>query len=105
MVRDDAWVRVAGLVVCPHRPPTRSGRRVLFVSLEDEFGLVDAVLFEPVYQAYGHWVLTHPVVIVEGRLQRRGRGLSVIVHRVEPYRPIQVANRFPEPVEQVCLRV
>jgi DNA polymerase III alpha subunit len=66
MVRDGAWVKVAGLVVCPHRPPTRSGRRVLFVSLEDEFGLVDAVLFEPVYQAYGHWVLTQPLVIVEG---------------------------------------
>jgi error-prone DNA polymerase len=105
MVRDGAWVKLAGLVVCPHRPPTRSGRRVLFVSLEDEFGLVDAVLFEKVYQAYGHWVLTQPMVIVEGHLQRRGRGLSVVVHRVEPYRPVRVTNGFPEPVEQVCLRV
>jgi len=105
MVRDGAWVKLAGLVVCPHRPPTRSGRRVLFVSLEDEFGLVDAVLFEKVYQAYGHWVLTQPLVIVEGHLQRRGRGLSVIVQRVEPYRPVHVTNGFPEPVEQVCLRV
>jgi hypothetical protein len=42
---------------------------------------------------------------VEGHLQRRGRGLSVIVQRVEPYRPVHVTNGFPEPVEQVCLRV
>ena len=84
--RDGARVRAGGLVVCPHRPPTRSGRRVLFFSLEDEFGMVDAVMFERVYQAYGHWVLTQPLVIAEGRVQRRGRGASLIVERAEPYR-------------------
>ncbi len=84
--RDGTWARVGGLVVCPHRPPTRSGRRVLFFSLEDEFGMVDAVMFERAYQAYGHWVLTEPVVIAEGRVQRRGRGVSLIAERAYPWR-------------------
>lgn len=86
-LRDGAWVSTAGLVVCPHRPPTRSGRKVLFACLEDEFGLTDVVLFEQVYQSYGHWMLTQPMVVVEGRVQRRGRGISLIVYGVTPYRP------------------
>lgn len=59
---------------------------MLFACLEDEFGLTDVVLFEPVYQAYGHWMLTQPMVVAEGCLQRRGRGVSLIVYRVTPYR-------------------
>ncbi len=82
---DGRKVRVAGLVVSPHRPPTRSGRKVLFFSLEDEFGLVDAVMFENTYQAFGHWVITQPIVVVEGVLRRRGRGISLIAHNARAY--------------------
>lgn len=83
--RDGAGVCVGGLVVCPHRPPTRSGRRVLFFCLEDEFGLVDVVMFERVYQAYGHWVLTQPLVIVGGRVQRRGQGVNLMAEWAMPW--------------------
>lgn len=93
--RDGTWVSTAGLVVCPHRPPTRSGRRVLFACLEDEFGLTDVVLFEQAYQSYGHWMLTQPLVIVEGRIQHRGQGTSLIVYRVAPYHPPATDDRHP----------
>ena len=46
-------VQVAGLVICPHRPPTRSGRTVVFLTLEDEFGLADVTIFENIHKRYG----------------------------------------------------
>jgi len=39
-------VRAAGLVVRPHRPPTKSGKTVVFLSLEDEYGLTDITVFD-----------------------------------------------------------
>ncbi|HOJ22114.1 MAG TPA: hypothetical protein PLU39_16085 [Armatimonadota bacterium] len=48
-----AVINVAGLAIRPHRPPTRSGRTVVFFSLEDEHGMLDITTFEDVYQRYG----------------------------------------------------
>jgi len=65
-------VKVAGILFRPHRPPTRSGRVTVFMSLEDEFGLIDIVVFEDVYQRYGQLIFapqTGPLV-VEGVLQK-----------------------------------
>jgi len=48
-----AVINVAGLTIRPHRHPTRSGRTVVFFSLEDEHGMLDITTFEDVYQRYG----------------------------------------------------
>jgi len=69
--RSGKWVKVAGLVVMPHRPPTKSGRTVVFFSLEDETGMIDVTVFESVYQRCGKAIFTQPVVTVTGRLDRR----------------------------------
>ncbi|MFZ5924532.1 MAG: DNA polymerase III subunit alpha [Bacillota bacterium] len=75
-------VRVAGLVVRPHRPPTRSGKTVVFFSLEDETGLIDVTVFEDIYRRCGGVMFTSPVVIVEGRLERRGNMPSITAFTV-----------------------
>ncbi|MFO7171882.1 MAG: DNA polymerase III subunit alpha [Bacillota bacterium] len=79
-----APVRVAGLVIRPHRPPTRSGRVVVFFSLEDETGLIDVTVFEDVYLRYGHLIFQEPrpPLAVFGRVERRGRGVSVTAYRI-----------------------
>ncbi|MGB9920066.1 MAG: DNA polymerase III subunit alpha [Moorellales bacterium] len=79
-------VKVAGLPVRPHRPPTRSGRLVVFFSLEDETGLTDVTVFEDVYQRYGHWLFGPEAgpVRVMGRLERRGRGISITAKWIGP---------------------
>lgn len=81
-----ANVRAAGVVISPHRPPTRSGRTVVFFSLEDEFGLLDVTVFEDVYHRYGQLIFTdpRPPLAVAGRLERRGNGASIIAHRIKP---------------------
>ncbi len=78
-------IRSAGIPVRPHRPPTKSGRTVVFLSLEDETGLVDVTVFPRTYAEYGHLIfsdVSSPLVI-EGRVERRGEGVSIIADRME----------------------
>jgi len=78
-------VRIGGLVVRPHRPPTKSGKIVVFLSLEDEFGLVDVNIFQDVYQKYGGLIFGGKRVpmVVTGKIQRRGQGMSVTAWKLE----------------------
>ncbi|HBT46467.1 MAG TPA: error-prone DNA polymerase [Peptococcaceae bacterium] len=81
-------VKVAGWPVRPHRPPTRSGKTVVFFSLEDETGLLDVTVFEDIYQKYGH-LLFRPETVplkVTGILQRRGEGVALVAQEIFPFR-------------------
>ncbi|NLO04552.1 MAG: DNA polymerase III subunit alpha [candidate division WS1 bacterium] len=69
---DGDRVRVAGIIVARARPPTRSGRTAIFISLEDELGLIDVAVFEDAYQKCGRALYTSPVICVEGKLTRLG---------------------------------
>ncbi len=86
-VRDRARVRVSGVLVMVHTPPTRSGRRVMFVTLEDETGLVDLVVFPQVQERWAREIFTWEVLTVEGRVKKEGAGeqsVTVVVERVLP---------------------
>lgn len=76
-------VSAAGIVIRPHRPPTKSGRTVVFLTLEDEFGMIDVTVFEKVYHKYGHLIFTEPALIVWGKLEQRGNAKSITAQRVE----------------------
>ena len=70
--RNGRRAKVTGVIIRPHRPPTKSGRTVVFFTLEDETGLLDVTVFESVYQRCGKAIFTRPIVTVTGRLERRG---------------------------------
>lgn len=76
---NNAVVQVCGLLFRPHRPPTRSGRITVFLSLEDEFGLTDVTVFEDIYMQYGHLIFgpQEGALLVKGQVHRRGKGVSV----------------------------
>lgn len=78
-------VQVVGCLIRPHRPPTRSGRLVVFFSLLDETGLLEARLSEKGYQRFGQWLFgrVQPVVAVTGKTEPAG--LSVLA--LEPWYP------------------
>lgn len=83
-----ARVRITGLLVIIHMPPTKSGKRVIFLTLEDETGLIDLVAFPKAQDRHARALLTNEVQTVEGKLQRQGRGgvsTSIIVSRVIPH--------------------
>ncbi|MDO8589423.1 MAG: DNA polymerase III subunit alpha [Armatimonadota bacterium] len=78
-------VKLAGVVVVCMRPPTKSGTIVVFITLEDEEGLADFVVFPKVYEQYGKVIYNNPALIIEGKLQKMGkRGISILVRKVSP---------------------
>ncbi|MDY6989217.1 MAG: OB-fold nucleic acid binding domain-containing protein [Thermodesulfobacteriota bacterium] len=75
-------VKAAGRVIIIHTPPTRSGKRVLFLTLEDEEGLFDLTVFEDVLARCAKKILSSTVLLVEGVMNRFGlRGVSVVARR------------------------
>ena len=77
-------VRVGGLVVARQRPSTAAG--VVFVLLEDEFGVINLIVPPAVYERHRLAVRTEPLMLVEGRLERYARGggaINVLVNRID----------------------
>jgi error-prone DNA polymerase len=90
-------VKVGGLPVRPHRPPTRSGKTVVFLSLEDEKGLIDVTVFDRTYQRYGRLLFTDPTppLAVEGTIEHRGKAVTVIARRIDTLTGALVPGRGP----------
>lgn len=77
--RGDA-VRYAGVLTALQCPPPAKG--TAFITLEDELGSVDLVLRKEIYESHKKLIRYSSVLIIEGRLQRRGTGVSVLVAKV-----------------------
>lgn len=75
--------RAAGIIECLQRPPTKSGRPVYFLLLEDELGLLQATIFESVYRQHGHHLHHAGAFLLDGRVEQdRRRGFSFLVERI-----------------------
>jgi error-prone DNA polymerase len=81
---DNTMVKVAGVVVVCMRPPTKSGAIVVFITLEDETGFADCVVFPKVYEQCGSVIFNNPALIIEGKAQKMGKGFSIIASKVRP---------------------
>lgn len=77
-----ARARVAGLVVCRQAPPTARG--VLFLTLEDETGLVNVIVPPAVREQFRAVLRRQPVLVVEGRVEREGSLASLVAEEVRP---------------------
>jgi len=76
--RSRAELLVAGVKVATQTPPVRSGRRVVFLTLDDATGPVDATFFEDVQGPYAATVFHSWLLLVRGVLRRTGpRGVSL----------------------------
>ncbi|WP_329126114.1 DNA polymerase III subunit alpha [Streptomyces sp. NBC_01465] len=67
-------VLVAGAKGAVQTPPVRSGKRVIFTTLDDTTGLVDCAFFEDSHDASAHTVFHSWLLLVRGVVQRRGEG-------------------------------
>jgi error-prone DNA polymerase len=76
--RSGAEVLVAGVKVATQTPPIRSGRRVVFVTLDDGTGCTDSTFFEDVQGPYAATVFHSWLLVIRGVLRRTGpRGVSI----------------------------
>jgi error-prone DNA polymerase len=67
---DGAEAAVAGLVTHRQRPPTARG--VVFLSLEDETGMVNVICPPPVWERHRRVAVAAPALVVRGRIERTG---------------------------------
>jgi error-prone DNA polymerase len=79
--RQDAIVSVAGVVISRQRPMTASG--IVFVTLEDETGVFNLVVYPRVYDRYELEVRHGMILLARGRVDRRGEVVHVRVSHLE----------------------
>ena len=77
-VRSNQEVLVVGVKVALQSPPIRSGKRVLFLTLDDGFGCSDLTFFEDAQQSYAHIIKGNNLIVAKGVVRRTGaRGVSI----------------------------
>jgi error-prone DNA polymerase len=76
--RSKSSVLVAGMKVATQTPPVRSGRRVVFLTVDDGSGPADATFFEDAQGPYAETVFHQWLLLVRGEIRRTGRrGISL----------------------------
>ncbi len=78
---EGARVTVAGLVILRQRPGTANG--VIFVTLEDETGIVNVVVWRKIYEQFRRAVISGRLLRVTGRMQRAHSVTHVIADEIE----------------------
>ena len=90
--------RAAGLLESLQRPPTKSGRPVYFLLVEDEWGLLQATIFRPVYERYGELLHHEGAFLLEGVVEQdTDRGFSFLVRRIESLGEALADAKVPAP--------
>lgn len=81
-----ARVCVAGLVLVRQRPGTAKG--VIFLTLEDETGVANVVVWANMYERYRRAVIAGRLLRVTGRLQREAGVVHVVAEVIEDLSPL-----------------
>jgi error-prone DNA polymerase len=81
-MRDGTSVRVAGSVIARQRPGTAKG--FVFLSLEDETGIANAILTPQIFREHHVVVVHQQFLMLEGVLQNQENVISVKVQRLRP---------------------
>ena len=79
-IRDGRRIMVAGLVITRQRPGTASG--VVFVTLEDETGIANLVVWSTVFEKYRRVVMTSRLLAVRGLVQKEGLVIHVVAEEL-----------------------
>jgi error-prone DNA polymerase len=79
-------ITVTGLVITRQRPGTASG--VVFLTLEDETGTSNVVVWRKVYEAFRKAVIAGRLLRVTGRIEREGQVMHLIADRIEDLSPM-----------------
>jgi DNA-directed RNA polymerase len=82
----NARVAVAGLVILRQRPGTAKG--VIFVTLEDETGVVNIIVWRHIYERFRRAVIAGRMLRVTGRLQRAHSVTHVLAEEIEDLSPL-----------------
>jgi error-prone DNA polymerase len=84
-MRNGALVTVAGVVLVRQRPGSAKG--VVFLTLEDEFAVCNAVIWPQVLETHRAVVMGARLMLIRGRVQKTGDILHVVATSIEDKTP------------------
>ncbi len=79
-MRDRSWLSVAGIVLVRQRPGSAKG--VTFITIEDEGGIANLVVWPSLFQAQRKIVLSGGMIAAEGQVQREGDVIHLVARRL-----------------------
>ncbi len=79
-IRDGRNVEVAGVILVRQRPGSAKG--VLFVTIEDETGVAQGILWPDRFEIYRRQVMSASMIAMRGRLQKEGEVIHIICDRI-----------------------
>jgi error-prone DNA polymerase len=78
--RDGRWLEAAGLVLVRQRPGSAKG--VMFITIEDESGIANLVVWPKMFEKFRRVVLGSTMFAVRGRIQREGDVVHLVAHHL-----------------------
>jgi error-prone DNA polymerase len=78
--RDGRWLQTAGLVLVRQMPGSAKG--VMFITIEDETGIANLVIWPKLYERQRRVILSARMMAVHGRIQRAGEVVHLVAHRL-----------------------
>ncbi|WP_249218887.1 error-prone DNA polymerase [Falsirhodobacter algicola] len=96
------WAEVAGLVLVRQRPSSAKG--TMFITLEDETGIANLVVWPKIFEANRRTILAAGMIAARGRIQREGEVVHFVVQHLANFSAAlgSVGSRgaFPLPIKR-----
>jgi error-prone DNA polymerase len=83
--RDGRWLQTAGLVLVRQMPGSAKG--VMFITIEDETGIANLVIWSTLYEKQRRVILSAGMLGVHGRIQREGEVVHLVAHKLTDLSP------------------
>lgn len=96
-------VRFIATIEGVRRIITKTNRSMAVVIMEDLSGQVETVLFSEAYDRFGELLVDNAIVIVKGKVERRGEALQIVAEHISTELPL--ASPLAAPVPSVCIRL
>lgn len=99
-VRNGKRVTIGGIVLVRQRPGSAKG--VIFITLEDETGVANAIIWPKLFEKYRSVVMGARLVKIRGRLQSQSGVIHTVVEHIEDMTPMlgllqKEAGHFGDP--------
>ncbi|TQV85846.1 error-prone DNA polymerase [Aliikangiella coralliicola] len=88
-LRQGQFVKVSGVVTCRQRPGTASG--VLFITLEDETGNMNIIVWKKTLEKFRKEILGSRLLLIKGTIERERKVVHIIAGHIK-----DISEKLPE---------
>ncbi len=86
LIEDGRHVEVAGVILVRQKPGSAKG--VLFITIEDESGVAQGIIWPDRFEKFRLTVMSSSMVSLKGRLQKEGEVIHIIVDGIDDLTPM-----------------